>query len=1064
MPPTPIKSVLLLGSGGLKIGQAGEFDYSGSQAIKALKEEGIKVILINPNIATVQTDPGFADQIYFLPLTFYFVNQVIKKERPEGILLGFGGQTGLNVGLELAEKGVLEKYQVKVLGTPIEAIRATEDRELFVKKLAEIQIKTPFSQAVNNLADAEKAAKRIGYPLMLRAGFSLGGLGSGKIENENELEKKAGQALSASPQILLEEYLGGWKEVEYEVVRDNYDNAVTVCNMENLDPMGIHTGESIVVAPSQTLTNEEYHRLRQIALKVIRHLGIIGECNIQYALNPANGDYRVIEINARLSRSSALASKATGYPLAWVAAKLSLGYSLSEIPNSITRVTQSFFEPSLDYLAVKIPRWDLKKFKTAERQIGSEMKSVGEVMAIGRGFEEVLQKATRMLDIGAAGLTHHPFKFSDLAEEIKNPTDRRLFAIYEAVKRGISPKKIQTWSKIDLWFLRKIKNIWEMEKKLLKEHSRDCLRQAKQLGFSDQQIARLWKQDERQIRRLRKKLKILPAVKQIDTLAGEFPAQTNYLYLTYNGREHDLPSLEHLKTQKQKQKIIILGSGPYRIGSSVEFDWCCVEGLKTNRRLGYSTALINCNPETVSTDYDESDRLYFEELSLERVLDIYEFERPKGVIISLGGQTPNNLALKLREAGVKILGTRPRDIDRAEDRHKFSQLLETLKIDQPAWTEAQNLKEAKKFALKTGYPLLIRPSYVLSGAAMNVVWNEADLKQCLTAASEVSPLHPVVISKFIEEAKEIEIDGAAQKGKLKIYAITEHLEKAGVHSGDATVVIPPQKLYLETIRRVKKITKTVARALKITGPFNIQFLAKDNEIKIIECNLRASRSFPFVSKAVGHNFAALASQAILGYDISGDYKTLDLDYVAVKIPQFSFSRLKGADPVADVEMGSTGEAACFGENYQEAFLKSLLATGLRLPRKNLLLSIDEESKIKTLPAVNRLAERGFKLYATEGTHRFLAARGVLTYPLYKISHESEPNIKTYLSERKIDFIINLPSPKNRQARSDGRQIRRLASDHHLPLITNLESALLFAKAVCELKLKHLKIKSYNEYA
>lgn len=1049
------KKILIIGSGGLQIGQAGEFDYSGSQAIKSIKEKGIKTVLINPNIATVQTNNDLADKIYFLPITAYFVEEAIKKEKPDTILLGFGGQTALNVGLELEKNGIFRKYKVKVLGTPIKAIRETEDRKLFNEKMKEIGVKVAKSLAVSNLAQGKAAAKKIGYPLMMRAGFSLGGLGSGIIYSEKELSTKLNQAFKQSPQILLEEYLEGWKEIEYEVVRDIDDNCVTVCNMENLDPMGIHTGESIVVAPSQTLNNQEYHLLRTVAIKVIKHLGVVGECNIQYAFK--DGDYRVIEVNARLSRSSALASKATGYPLAYVAAKIALGYALPEIKNSVTQTTQSCFEPALDYLALKIPRWDLKKFKNVKNRITSEMKSVGEVMALGRGFEEVLQKAVRMLNINAIGLINNEFSVNNYLEEIKYPTDRRIFALAEAFNNNISVKKVARISKIDPWFLHRIKNIVDFNKKFtIEELNNNNLRKAKQLGFSDEQIAVAKKMKEAEVRKIRKKWQILPVIKQIDTLAGEFPAKTNYLYTTYNGAENDL--------KKDKKSLIILGSGPYKIGSSVEFDWSCVQAIKTSDSLGYRTIMINCNPETVSTDYDVCDRLYFEELTLERVLDIYEFEKPKGVIISLGGQIPNNLAMDLYKNKVKILGTSPLNIDRAENRYKFSKILDEIGLDQPEWIEAITLLDAKKFANKVGYPVLIRPSYVLSGAAMNVAFDEMNLQDYLKKAAEISHKYPVVLSKFIEGAREFEIDGVAQSGELKIYAISEHIEKAGIHSGDAHVVLPPQKTYLETIRRAKKRTKAIIKKLNITGPFNIQFLGKDNQIRIIELNLRASRSFPFVSKATKHNFADLATKAILGRNIDGDYRILDLDYVVVKSPQFSFSRLKGADPILYVEMGSTGEVASFGEGYQEAFLKSILSTGFIVPKKNILLSIGkEENKINLLPYIKRLAEKGYKLFATEHTADFLTSYGIDNAKLYKITSNQEPKILPLLVNGKIDLVINIPTRYNHQEISDGYLLRRAAMDYNIPLINDLQIAKMLINAIINLSIKDLKIKSFDEY-
>ncbi|MFH1536824.1 MAG: carbamoyl-phosphate synthase (glutamine-hydrolyzing) large subunit [Patescibacteria group bacterium] len=1036
-----IKKVLILGSGGLKIGQAGEFDYSGSQAIKSLKEEGIETILINPNIATVQTNKDLADKVYFLPIEKYFVEQVIKKEKPDGILLSFGGQTALNVGLELDGK-------VKVLGTPTKSIKITEDRDLFIKALKGIDVKVAKSQAVTNIDQGKKAGQKIGYPLMIRSAYALGGLGSGVVRNEKELIKKLKESLAKSPQILVEEYLEGWKEIEYEVVRDKYNNCVTVCNMENLDPMGIHTGESIVVAPSQTLNNHEYHYLRQIGIKVIQHLGIIGECNIQYAFK--NGDYRVIEVNARLSRSSALASKATGYPLAFIAAKLALGYGLTEIKNSVTGTTCACFEPALDYLALKIPKWDLKKFKNVENRISSEMKSVGEVMALGRSFEEVLQKALRMVNIA-------DLKVDNYLEEIKYPTDKRILALFKAFNKNHSVKEIARISKIDPWFLSRIENIADFTKKIKRQKiNRENLLEAKKLGFSDRQIGDLKNKSEIEIRSLRKKYDVIPVIKQIDTLAGEFPAKTNYLYMTYHGDENDL--------KKDKNSLMVLGSGPYHIGSSVEFDWSCVQAVKTSSKLGYQTIMINCNPETVSTDYDECDRLYFEELTLERVLDIYEYEDPRGVIVSMGGQIPNNLAMDLDKNKVKILGTSPKNIDNAENRHKFSALLDEIGLDQPEWKELTNLEEAKKFANRVGYPVLIRPSYVLSGAAMNVAFDKINLEDYLAKAAEISSKYPVVISKFIKEAREIEIDGVAQNGKLIIYAISEHIEKAGIHSGDAHVVLPPQKTYLETVRRAKKRTKAVLKKLNITGPFNIQFLAKENKIQIIELNLRVSRSFPFVSKVTKYNFAEIATKAILNKNVRADYKTLDLDYVAVKSPQFSYTRLKGADPILYVEMGSTGEVAAFGEGYQEAFLKSILGTGFKLPEKNILLSIGKhDNKIDLLPFIKRLEENNYKILATEHTADFLSENNVLNTKLYKIQSKKDPNVKDYLENKKIDLIINIPTKYNRQEISDGYLIRRMATDFDISLINNLQIAKIFINSLINLRLKDLKIKSWDKY-
>ncbi|QQG37652.1 MAG: carbamoyl-phosphate synthase (glutamine-hydrolyzing) large subunit [Candidatus Kaiserbacteria bacterium] len=1059
MTRTP-KKVLLLGSGGLRIGQAGEFDYSGSQAIKALKEEGIRVVLINPNIATVQTDEKLADEVYFLPLTPEFTEKVIRKEKPDAILLSFGGQTALNLGLTLEKKGVLKKYGVRVLGTPVATIRDTEDRDLFVKRLGEIGVKTARSIATASVAEAAQAASKIGYPVMVRSGFALGGEGSGVVRSEEELRAKLEEVFRSVPQVLVEEYLGGWKEIEYEVVRDRADNCITVCNMENFDPMGIHTGESIVVAPSQTLTNAEYHGLREIAIRTIRHLGIVGECNIQYALNPETGDYRVIEVNARLSRSSALASKATGYPLAFVAAKLALGYTLTEITNSVTRETIACFEPALDYVVLKIPRWDLNKFEKAAPRIGTEMKSVGEVMALGRNFEEVLQKALRMLNIGAYGLTAHKgenFRIPDFDDEIKNATTRRVFAIAEALKAGRSVESIHKASAIDPWFLHKMRRIMEIERSLARGTLTPArMREAKRAGFSDAQIAVIRKSTEASIRKARKRMRVLPVVKQIDTLAGEFPAQTNYLYMTYHGTEHDLV--------RGKKQVAVLGSGPYSIGSSVEFDWSSVQALHTLKKEGFGTIMINYNPETVSTDYDESDRLYFEELSLERVLDIADFEKPAGVIVSTGGQIPNNLALKLRKRAVPILGTKPEDIDRAENRHVFSKLLDRLGVDQPEWAELTTLTAAEKAAERIGYPVLVRPSYVLSGAAMSVAQDKESLVRFLKRAVDISSDYPVVISKFIENAREIEIDGVAQKGKLRVYAITEHVENAGKHSGDATVVLPPQRTYIETIRRARQIAKAIIKELKITGPFNIQFLAKDNRLQVIECNLRASRSFPFVSKVTGYNFIDIATKAMLGKDVSADYRTLELDLVAVKSPQFSYGRIKGADPVSYVEMASTGEVACFGDTYSEALLKSMMAAGFRLPKKNVLVSLGkEENKVKLLPSIELLSGMGFKIFATENTADFLRESDVACEKVYKISTHKHPNVGDLLAKGTLDLIINIPTRAFQSENTDGFTIRRKAVDTNVPLITNRQLAEAFVAALAEQKGNGLHAKSWREY-
>lgn len=1050
------KKVLILGSGGLRIGQAGEFDYSGTQGIKALKEENIRTVLINPNIATVQTDDALADEVYLSPLNVEIVTSIIAKERPDGILLGFGGQTALNLGLKLEEKGVFKKFKVAVLGTPISSIRLTEDRDLFKKHLASIGIKSPTSFAVTNVKDALAAAESIGYPVMLRSGFSLGGLGSGKIQTAHQLEQRAKEALSSAPQILIEEYLLGWKELEYEIVRDSSDNALTICNMENFDPMGIHTGESIVVAPSQTLSNEEYHHLRRIALDAARHFKIVGECNIQYALNPKNGDYRVIEMNARLSRSSALASKATGYPLAFVAAKLALGFSLSEIKNAVTKKTVAFFEPALDYVVVKIPRWDIHKFRSADRKIGTEMKSVGEVMAIGRSFEEALQKAVRMLNIGATGLTDYPHPISNLKEEIAHATDRRLFALYQFFRKGGSLKEAHRLSHIDSWFLFHLQQIAKWENRLKRSPlNADALKISKQLGFSDAAIGKIKRLKTEKVRALRLKYRITPVIKQIDTLAGEFDAETNYLYLTYHGTSHDIaPSTKPL---------IVLGSGPYCIGSSVEFDWCAVNTCRTLRRLKAHTIIINSNPETVSTDYDESDRLYFEELSLERVQDIADFENPQGIVVSVGGQIANNLALPLHDAGYPLLGTSAECIDRAEDRQKFSSLLNSLGIDQPDWQTVTSLSNAKKFAKAKGFPLLIRPSYVLSGAAMNIVSSEKELERFLEEATRISPDHPVVMSQFITDAKELEVDGVAKGGEILIDAISEHIENAGVHSGDATIVLPPQRLYLETIRRTKKITRDIVKALKITGPFNIQFIAKNNALQVIECNLRASRSFPFVSKVTCHNFIAIATEAILGKYTKKPYETLELDYVGVKTSQFSYQRLKGANPVAHVEMASTGEVACIGHDLLEAFFLSWLATEQAVRGKKILVSIGGDKKLKLLEPLQALEEKGWDIFATEGTNDFLCHHGVSSRCVYKASEKSEPNVKTLISNHKVDLIINIPRGLANKGTTDGYTLRRLSIDHHIPLITNLQIAQIFLQCLAELDIEKLSIFSWKEF-
>jgi carbamoyl-phosphate synthase large subunit len=1049
------EKIVIFGSGGLRIGQAGEFDYSGSQAIKALKEAGIKSVLINPNIATVQTDAGMADTVYFEPLNMLSVTKILQKEKPDAVMLSFGGQTALNLGLELDEKGVFKKMGIRVLGTPVPVIKATEDRDLFKKALKQIGTKTARSAAANDLKQALAAAQKIGYPIMLRSGYSLGGLGSGRIDNESELRQRLTEVFKAVPQVLIEEYLAGWKEVEYEVVRDSSGNTITVCNMENFDPMGIHTGESIVVAPSQTLTNQEYHHLRQVAIETINHLGIVGECNIQYALNPANGDYRVIEVNARLSRSSALASKATGYPLAYVAANLMLGKQLHELKNSVTGTTSAFFEPALDYIAVKIPRWDLAKLKSSDHGIGSEMKSVGEVMALGRSFPEALQKAVRMLNIGADGLSFHHYDFTDPLREISHPTDRRLFAIYEALKNGTNPEEIHKLSGIDTWFLGHIKSVQQMEAEVTGTSlTSQVLLALKQHGFSDRAIARLTGTQEDKIRIKRKKAGILPSVKQIDTLAGEYDAETNYLYMTYHGSTNDVEPLGSLAA-------VIIGSGPYCIGSSVEFDWCAVNTAQALQRNKLKTIMVNSNPETVSTDFDRSDRLYFDELTFERIQDIADFENPGGIVVSVGGQIANNLALPLDLAGYKILGTSPQQIDRAENRQKFSTMLNTLSIDQPQWQQVTTLASAKQFAKKVGYPVLIRPSYVLSGGAMNVVKNSDELESYLEAATRLSPDHPVVLSQFITNAKELEIDGVAQNGKLIIYAISEHIENAGVHSGDATIVYPAQELYMETVRRAKKITREVVKNLKITGPFNIQFIAKNNELKVIECNVRASRSFPFVSKVSGHNFIELAAEAMLGKPNDNKYQTLDLDHVAVKSPQFSYNRLKGADPVAGVEMASTGEVACFGEDLAQAFYASWQATDQNIRGKHVFISLPDEQKHKFVEETAALVRAGWEIHTTPGTHRFFLSNGIRTRKLYKVSEGKKPSLGDAIEGRKLDLIINVPSGAN--SNGDGFVIRRLAVDNHVPLLTNAETGRLLLQCLADKGLQDAQPKSWQEY-
>jgi carbamoyl-phosphate synthase large subunit len=1068
-----ISKVIVLGSGALKIGEAGEFDYSGSQALKALREEGIKTVLINPNIATVQTSEGIADTIYFLPVTPYFVEKVLAKEKPDGILLSFGGQTALNCGIALYKSGALERHHVRILGTPVQAIIETEDRDLFIKKLDEIQVKTIQSFAVINTDDAVKAANELGYPVIIRAAYTLGGQGSGFCSNEDELWKMAEKAFSYAPQILVEKSLKGWKEVEYEVVRDCYDNCITVCNMENFDPLGIHTGESIVVAPSQTLSNSEYHVLRQLAIKIIRHIGIIGECNIQYALDPYSEDYRVIEVNARLSRSSALASKATGYPLAFVAAKLSVGYGLHEIKNSITKTTSAFFEPALDYIVCKIPRWDLNKFIGVSKQIGSSMKSVGEVMAIGRTFEEAIQKGLRMIGQGMHGFVgNRDLEFDDVEKELNEPTDMRIFVIADAFTKGLSIEKIHELTRIDPWFLYKLKNIFNLENDLKKFNTLsdlpvNLLRSAKILGFSDFQIARSVLKNVQEhmqeglleVRALRKKLGIIPVVKQIDTLAAEYPAMTNYLYLTYSGTSNDV------QYKGDHMSVIVLGSGAYRIGSSVEFDWCSVNALYAINKEGYRSVMINYNPETVSTDYDVCDRLYFDELSFERVMDIIELENPHGVILSMGGQIPNNLAMRLHSQKVNILGTSPLSIDSAEDRHKFSTLCDNLKIDQPRWRELTSIRESYDFVDEVGFPVLIRPSYVLSGAAMNVVSNKEELEHYLTLAAKVSKQYPVVISEFIEQAKEIELDAVAGNGELIAYAISEHVEFAGVHSGDATIVFPAQKIYFETMRRIKRISRQIAKELHITGPFNIQFLAKDNDIKVIECNLRASRSFPFVSKVLKVNFIELATQVILGKQVEKPGKSaFDLDYIGVKAPQFSFSRLLKADPILGVDMASTGEVGCIGENFYEAILKAMLSVGYDYPKKNILLSTGPmRSKVELVNCCRLLAQKGYNLFATRGTARFLEMNGISCTFLHWPDEDKKPNTLDYLKNKMIDLVINIPKDLTKSELSNDYHIRRSAVDFNIPLITNGQLASAFLTAFCKLSLNDIAIKSWDEY-
>ncbi len=1068
-----VKKVIILGSGALKIGEAGEFDYSGSQALKALKEEGIYTVLINPNIATIQTSENIADRVYFLPVTPDFVEQVIKKEQPDGLLLAFGGQTALNCGVALHHSGVLEKYNVRVLGTPVQSIIDTEDRELFVEKLDEIDVKTIKSEAVTTVEDAKRVARELGYPIIIRAAYTLGGLGSGFCDDESQLDEMASKAFNYSPQILVEKSLKGWKEVEYEVVRDKYDNCITVCNMENFDPLGIHTGESIVVAPSQTLTNAEYHKLRALAIRIIRHVGIVGECNVQYALDPNSEDYRVIEVNARLSRSSALASKATGYPLAFVAAKLGLGYGLHELKNSVTRSTTACFEPALDYVVCKVPRWDLGKFRGVSRELGSSMKSVGEVMAIGRNFEEAIQKGLRMIGQGMHGfVANKELEVDDIEQALARPTDERVFVLAQALNQGYTVDRIHELTKIDKWFLYKLQNIRDLDRELAQYNQPDelpveLLREAKQKGFSDFQIARIVMDVDGtaittamdRVRAYRKAQGVLPVVKQIDTLAAEYPAQTNYLYMTYNGTSHDVTF------DSASENVVVLGSGAYRIGSSVEFDWCSVNAANTIRQCGKRAIMINYNPETVSTDYDMCDRLYFDELSFERVMDIADLETPQGVIVSTGGQIPNNLAMRLHKQGVHILGTSAEDIDRAEDRHKFSAMLDEIGVDQPRWKEMSTLDDIYAFADEVGFPLLIRPSYVLSGAAMNVVSNRGELEGFLTLATSVSKEHPVVVTEFIEHAKEIEIDAVAKDGEVLIYAISEHVEFAGVHSGDATMVFPPQKMYVETMRRIKRTARQVACALNISGPFNMQLMAKDNKIKVIECNLRASRSFPFVSKVLKVNFIELATRVMLGEELEVPHKSLfDLDYVGVKASQFSFSRLQKADPVLGVEMASTGEVGCIGEDFHEALLKSMLSVGYRIPEKTVLLSTgDARSKVEMLGAALTLQSRNYKLYATQGTADFLAKNGVNAEVLHWPDTGLQPNTLDYIKEKKIDFVVNIPKNHTKSELDNDYMIRRSAIDFNVPLITNARLASAFVEAFCSLHRDDVLIKSWDEY-
>ena len=1070
-----IKKVLLLGSGALKIGEAGEFDYSGSQALKALKEEGIETVLINPNIATVQTSEGVADKIYFLPVTPYFVEKVIDKERPDGVLLSFGGQTALNCGVALYKEGVFGKYGVRVLGTPVQAIMDTEDRELFVKKLDEIGVKTIKSEACENIEQARQAARDLGYPVIIRAAYALGGLGSGFCDNEEELDALAEKAFSFSPQVLVEKSLKGWKEVEYEVVRDRFDNCITVCNMENFDPLGIHTGESIVIAPSQTLTNSEYHKLRELAIRIIRHIGIVGECNVQYAFDPESEDYRVIEVNARLSRSSALASKATGYPLAFVAAKLGLGYGLFDLKNSVTKTTSAFFEPALDYVVCKIPRWDLGKFHGVDRELGSSMKSVGEVMAIGRTFEEAIQKGLRMIGQGMHGFVENKeLVIADIDKALREPTDKRIFVISKAMRAGYTVDQIHDLTKIDKWFLYKLENIMDTSKELhewgnnhiqLSELPKELLYKAKRQGFSDFQVARAigWQGEMEDgilaVRQYRKSIGVVPVVKQIDTLAAEYPAQTNYLYLTYSGVANDVRYLGDRKS------IVVLGSGAYRIGSSVEFDWCGVQALHTIRKEGYRSVMINYNPETVSTDYDMCDRLYFDELTFERVMDVIDLENPHGVIVSTGGQIPNNLAMRLDAQRVNILGTSAKSIDNAEDRDKFSAMLDRIGVDQPEWSALTSMDDINEFIRKVGFPVLVRPSYVLSGAAMNVCSNQDELERFLQLAANVSKKHPVVVSQFIEHAKEVEMDAVAQNGEIIVYAISEHIEFAGVHSGDATIQFPPQKLYVETVRRIKRISRQIARELNISGPFNIQFLARDNDIKVIECNLRASRSFPFVSKVLKINFIELATKVMLGLPVEKPEKNLfDLDYVGIKASQFSFNRLQKADPVLGVDMASTGEVGCIGEDTSCAILKSMLSVGYRIPERNILLSTGgTRQKVDMLQASRALKAKGYHLFATGGTSKFLTENGIENTRVYWPSEEGQPQALDMLHQKQIDMVVNIPRDLSVGELTNGYKIRRAAIDLNIPLITNARLASAFINAFCSMSIGDIAIKSWDEY-